>query len=107
MLNIGQKVREITGVGPGDLSHEILWSTEPLLLRGMVGDWPLVRAAKNSAQDADHYLRRFNQDETVGAFFGEPNAQGRVYYNEDLSGFNYQPVIVKLDEVLDKLQQHL
>jgi hypothetical protein len=30
-----------------------------------------------------------------------------VYYNEDLSGFNYQPVIVKLDEVLDKLQQHL
>jgi hypothetical protein len=107
VLNIEQKVREVPGVGPGDLSDEILLSTEPLLLRGMVGDWPLVQAAKKSAKDADGYLRRFNQDETVGAFCGEPNAQGRVYYNDDLSGFNYQPVIVKLDEVLDKLQQHL
>ena len=107
MLNIEQNVREIRGIGPGDLSEEILLSKEPLLLRGMVGDWPLVKAAKKSAKDADNYLRQFNRDETVGAFFGEPNAQGRVYYNEDLSGFNYQPVIVKLDEVLDKLQQHL
>ncbi|MDH3939875.1 MAG: cupin-like domain-containing protein [Xanthomonadales bacterium] len=89
------------------MPDEILRSTQPLLLKGLVGDWPMVQAAEKSARDADLYLRQFNQDETVGAFFGEPNAQGRVYYNEDLSGFNYQPVIVKLDEVLDKLQQHL
>lgn len=107
MLNIGQKVGEIKGISPGDLSDEILLSTEPLLLKGMAGDWPMVQAARRSAQDADRYLRRFNQDETVGAFFGEPDARGRVYYNEDLSGFNYQPAIVKLDEVLDKLQHHL
>lgn len=106
-MNIGQKVGEIKGISPGDLSDEILLSTEPLLLKGMAGDWPMVQAARRSAQDADRYLRRFNQDETVGAFFGEPDARGRVYYNEDLSGFNYQPAIVKLDEVLDKLQHHL
>jgi hypothetical protein len=107
VLDIKEKVREIRDIGPGGLSDEILLSTEPLLLKGMVGDWPMVQAAKKSAQDADLYLRQFNQDETVGAFFGEPESQGRVYYNEDLSGFNYQPVIVKLEVVLDKLQQHL
>jgi len=100
-------VKEIRGISPHEMPDEILRSTQPLLLKGLVGDWPMVQAAKKSARDADLYLRQFNQDETVGAFFGEPNAQGRVYYNEDLSGFNYQPVIVKLDEVLDKLQQHL
>lgn len=100
-------MKEIRGISPHEMPDEILRSTQPLLLKGLVGDWPMVQAAKKSARDADLYLRQFNQDETVGAFFGEPNAQGRVYYNEDLSGFNYQPVIVKLDEVLDKLQQHL
>jgi hypothetical protein len=107
VLNIENTVKEIRGIGPAGLSDEILLSTEPLLLKGMVGDWPVVQAAKTSAQDADHYLRQFNEDETVGAFFSEPDSQGRVYYNEDLSGFNYQPVIVKLDKVLDMLQQHL
>lgn len=107
MLNIKENVKEIRGISPHEMPDEILRSTQPLLLKGLVGDWPMVQAAKKSARDADLYLRQFNQDETVGAFFGEPNAQGRVYYNEDLSGFNYQPVIVKLDEVLDKLQQHL
>jgi hypothetical protein len=107
VLNIKENVKEIRGISPHEMPDEILRSTQPLLLKGLVGDWPMVQAAKKSARDADLYLRQFNQDETVGAFFGEPNAQGRVYYNEDLSGFNYQPVIVKLDEVLDKLQQHL
>jgi hypothetical protein len=107
VLNIEQKVREVQGIKPDGLTEEILMSTEPLLLRGMVNEWPMVQAAKKSARDADGYLRQFNQDETVGAFFSEPDAQGRVYYNEDLSGFNYQPVVVKLDVVLDKLQQHL
>jgi hypothetical protein len=107
VLNIKENVKEIRGISPHEMPDEILRSTQPLLLKGLVGDWPMVQAAKKSARDADLYLRQFNRDETVGAFFGEPNAQGRVYYNEDLSGFNYQPVIVKLDEVLDKLQQHL
>lgn len=107
MLNIEQTVREVEGIGPDGLTEDILLSTEPLLLKGMVDEWPLVQAAKQSPQNADRYLRQFNQDETVGAFFAEPDAQGRVYYNQDLSGFNYQPFIVKLDVVLDKLQRHL
>ena len=93
MLNIKENVKEIRGISPHEMPDEILRSTQPLLLKGLVGDWPMVQAAKKSARDADLYLRQFNQDETVGAFFGEPNAQGRVYYNEDLSGFNYQPVM--------------
>ncbi len=107
MLDIKEKVKEVKGISPQDLSDEILLSTRPLLLKGLVEDWPMVQAARKSPQDADRYLRRFNRDETVGAFFGEPDSQGRVYYNDDLSGFNFQRVIVKLDVVLDKLQQHL
>jgi len=107
MLAIKKSVREVSGIKPDALPEEVLASTEPLLLKDLVADWPLVHAARKSAVAADNYIRRFNQDTTVGAFFGEPGAQGRVFYNEDLSGVNYQPTIVKLDIVLDKLQKHL
>lgn len=107
MLTIEKSVRELSGLCPGEVPNEVLNSTEPLLLKGMVSAWPIVQAAKTSLQAADLYLRQFYRDATVGAFFGHPNAKGRVFYNEDLTGFNFQRMMLKLDEVLDKIQQHL
>lgn len=107
MLSINSPVREVAGLTSDTLPEEILASTEPVLLKGMVQSWPLVQAARRSAAAADEYIRQFNQDVTVGAFFGEPAAGGRVFYNENLTGVNYQPTIVKLDIVLDKIQKHI
>lgn len=107
MLSINSPVREVAGLTSDTLPEEILASTEPVLLKGMVQNWPLVQAARQSAAAADEYIRQFNQDVTVGAFFGEPAAGGRVFYNHDLTGVNYQPTIVKLDIVLDKIQKHI
>lgn len=107
MLTIEKSVREITGLCPGEVPEDVLNSSEPLLLKGMVAEWPIVKAAKTSAQSADLYLRQFYQDATVGVFFSHPNTKGRVFYNEDLTGFNFQRVMLKLDSVLDKIQQHL
>ena len=106
MLTIEKSVREIAGLSPGEVPAEVLNSTEPFLLKGMVAEWPIVKAAKVSAKSADLYLRQFYQDATVGAFFSDPSAKGRVFYNEDLTGFNFQRVMLKLDKVLDKIQQH-
>ena len=106
MLTIEKSVREITGLCHGEVPAEVLNSAEPLLLKGMVDEWPIVNAAKTSAQSADLYLRQFYQDATVGAFFSDPSTKGRVFYNEDLTGFNFQRVMLKLDKVLDQIQQH-
>jgi hypothetical protein len=37
--------------------------------------------------------------------FGEPDQQGRLFYNDDLSGFNFQAVRARLDQVLDKIRE--
>ena len=106
MLTIEKSTREITGLHPGEVPEEVLNSNEPLLLKGMVAQWPIVHAAKESAQSADRYLRRFYQNATVGAFFGAPDTGGRVFYNDDMTGFNFQRMMLKLDKILDKIQQH-
>jgi len=106
MLAIEKSVREISGLGPDSVPAEILCSAEPLLLKGMLAEWPIVKAARTSAQAADLYIRQFYQGATVGAFFGAIGGGGRVFYNQDLTGFNFQRVMTKLDAVLNKIQQH-
>jgi hypothetical protein len=106
MLPIEKSVRQLAGLRPDKLPVEVLSSTVPLLLKGMLNEWPVVTAARTSAAVADSYIRQFYQDATVGAFFSPADGGGRVFYNQDLSGFNFQRVLIKLDAVLDKIQQH-
>lgn len=106
MLDIDKKVKEVGGAIAGRLPHDVLASTEPLVLKGLVANWPLVQSGKQSAAAAIEYLRQFYDNATIGVFFGEPEIAGRVFYNEDMTGFNYRPVMLKLDEFLDKVQLH-
>jgi len=99
-------VAELRGLTPRDLNDRILTSTQPLLLRGLVAQWPMVRAALASQQEASSYLTRFYRDMPVIALLGKPEIDGRFFYNEDLSGFNFQPARVRLDGVLAELQGH-
>nr|WP_267869568.1 cupin-like domain-containing protein [Massilia agrisoli] len=86
------------------LDDALLQSTEPVIIRSLVSHWPLVRAGLESSQAADAYLRRFYQDATVVAMLGAPDIDGRFFYNQDLGGFNFRPVHVKLDTVLGELE---
>jgi Cupin-like domain len=106
MLPIAEKIREIAGVDPQALPDDVLGSAEPLVLRGVVAHWPVVKAAKESPTAADAYLRRFYKDATVGAMLGAPTEKGRMFYNEDLTGLNFKPVKIKLDTVLDELKHY-
>ena len=106
MLAISNKVRELTGVDPRALPDDVLRSTQPLVLKGLVADWPMVRAGLESDRSAIAYIRKFYGDATVGALLGAPDIEGRFFYNEDLSGFNFKPVKLKLDVMLDEVERH-
>jgi hypothetical protein len=103
MLKIENSVEELSGLDPAALPDAVLSSTRPLLLRGLVAHWPLVQAGLQSANAAMDYLKRFYQDATVGVLVGGPEIQGRIFYNEDLTGFNFQRRMTKLDVVLEAL----
>ena len=102
-------MRELHGVDPQSLSaldNKLLESTEPVVLRGLVSGWPAVQAAVASEQGAGQYLRRFYRDATVFAFLGAPDIDGRFFYNDDLSGFNFAPVRARLDAILNEIDDH-
>jgi hypothetical protein len=99
-------MRELAGLTPSDLSDELLAATTPCVLRGLASSWPMVRAAGESQQAAGAYLRRFYRGQPVVAYLGAPEMEGRFFYNEDLSGFNFAAINARLDLVLEELEDH-
>ncbi len=106
MLSIKKTIKQISGCNPNMIPEHVLNSTEPLVLKGLVKDWPLTKAGIASDIKADAYIRQFYQNTPIGAFYGTPDIKGRFFYNDDFSGFNFQKVQQPLDTILDKIHQH-
>lgn len=82
------------------LAQALTQATQPVVLRGLVAQWPLVQMGLQSPQALCTYLRSFYRDVTVDAWLGDPGIQGRFFYNGDFTGFNFRPQRLRLDEVL-------
>ena len=102
MLAIEQKVKVVEGC-KAPLSDDILNATQPLLLKGLVSDWPIVKAGRDSAQAAADYILKFYNGQALPAFMSASTNNGRLFYNADMSGFNFERVRGKLDELLAEL----
>jgi cupin-like protein len=84
-------------------NDEILPAARPVVMRGLVANWPIVAAGRQSPQAMSEYIRRFDRGNSVSTMFGPPGMGGRFFYNSDLSGFNFKQGTAKLSAVLDYL----
>ena len=100
---MGVRMLERNDVRADALPADLLLSTQPVLLRGVVQHWPLVQAALQSDVQFCDYLRGFGGNAKVGLWRGEPDIEGRFFYNADFTGFNYQRVVGHFDTLLDEL----
>ncbi len=91
--------------GPRDFLQNIVLPCRPLIIRGLVRDWPAVRAAGPAA--FRDYLARFDAGGEMDAFFGEPQIAGKYYYAEGLNGFNFERRKMRFAAALDTMLSHL
>ncbi len=103
MLTIERTVEEVVVGDSSLLPEHVLVSDQPVVLRGLVEDWPTVKAGKRSVVAADRYLRGFYKGAPVTAYVGDPSINGRIFYNEDFTGFNFRSSEIDLNDVLDKI----
>lgn len=81
------EVRE--GYTPGNLDEALLTLSHPVILRGFGDKWPLTQAGKISGQNALDYLSEFYSGVPLTTCYGHAEDQGRIFYNTDMSGFNF------------------
>ena len=102
-MTVGEGISTISRVSPEAFADVLADASEPVLLKGLVSDWPVVAAAHQSHAVLDSYLRQFYQGASVGVISGEAAMAGRFFYNENLTGFNFERSLDKLDRVLDRI----
>jgi hypothetical protein len=98
-------IREISGITPDAIPPELLTATEPAVLRGLVAEWPCVRAAARGKAGIIEYLSGYCRDQDVLAFRGPAEIDGRFFYNEDLSGLNFERITTRLSAMLDRFAE--
>ncbi|TVQ39032.1 MAG: cupin-like domain-containing protein [Wenzhouxiangella sp.] len=88
------------------LHERVAELSHPVVFRGLVEHWPLVRQAQQSADAAADYLRQFDTGEPVTAYIGNADDDGRIFYNDNLTATNFQQTGMPLDQVLAMLGEH-
>ena len=101
------RMEERRGVDPRALPDDLLLATQPVVLRGLAAHWPAVAAGRGGAHAAAEHLWRHWRGATVGVLSGPPSIGGRFFYDDTLTQLNFQRHMVKLDQVLGKLMDHL
>ena len=82
-------IRELETRDTERIRREVLCGAEPVVLRGLVSDWPSVAAGRASAAALLGYLRGLDSGAPVDAIMTAPEEHGRIFYRDDLNGFNF------------------
>jgi hypothetical protein len=104
-LPVPAAVEFLEGCGPGAIPARVFESEVPLLLKGLVAGWPAVTACRPSLAAAASYLSGFWIEQPVTVYVGDAGIEGRFFYNEDFTGFNFKSGKAHLGQVLQKLDE--
>ncbi|RFB04305.1 cupin-like domain-containing protein [Parvularcula marina] len=100
---------ERSDVTPEIFSREILPAGQPVVMRGLVRDWPAVDAAADGPEAAASYLMRFDRGQPVETIFGDPRIKGKFFYDEDMQKVNFSkravPLGLSLDAILQRVER--
>ena len=93
----------IEGCDPHRLPSEVLLSTTPLLLKGLVADWQLTQISARQPVHALDLIRKHYSGRPVWSFIAAPEEHGRFFYKDDLSAYNFEKIQANLNDILDRL----
>lgn len=94
----GASIQEVQTSGCDTLDITMLSSGKPIVLRNLVSEWPAVAAAQTSAEQLADYLGGFDTGNPVTAMLGDAATDGRIFYNDSMTGFNFEYIKLSLSE---------
>jgi hypothetical protein len=73
-----------------DTFHDVIRpAAKPMVMRGLVADWPSVAAAREGDAAMVAYLNHCGTTRPVTGLAAAPSEKGRYFYNADMTGLNF------------------
>lgn len=82
-------LREWSAPTPEQFRADILPGGQPVVLRGIARDWPLVLAALEDPHKAMSLLEAGATAQLTNVLRTDPSHEGRFHYGDDLQSFNF------------------
>ena len=101
--------RAIREIAAGERESERLHDfrdKQPVVMRGLVAGWPAVHRAAESAESLVRYLSKFDCGKSVDALLAPPEVDGRIFYNESMTGFNFVRNRLPLSRVTEQVLRY-
>ncbi len=97
---MSSKLRDIDAVTRNQFESDILTGGEPVVLRGLVSDWPGIGSDASTLFAA---LKSYDNGMPQGTLLGGSGVKGRFNYAPNLRGQNYTQVSETVSVALDRL----
>lgn len=91
------------GIDRATFETEVRPAAKPVVLAGLVEDWPVVRAARESRAELARAIKRYDVGRQPHVIEAPPDAQGRIFYRDDLAAFNFTRRPAGLGATVDRL----
>ena len=97
------RVPETAVASPQELDGRLRGATQPVVIRGLAANWPLVQAGLTSAREARDYLLRRRRNRPFVVSVGQAGGGGRLFYDEAM-GMNFRMASAKLPEIFGQME---
>lgn len=83
--------------------EEIMPASRPVVLKGLLNDWPAVQAAREGPRALADFIRRFDRGTPVHVIECPRATGGRLFYGEGINGLNFLRTGGYIGPTLDRL----
>lgn len=83
--------------------EEIAPAARPAVLKGLVADWPIVRAARESRAALARAIKALDAGREPYVLEAPADVSGRIFYRDDLAAFNFTRRPASLGATVDRL----
>jgi hypothetical protein len=102
------QVKVLHGITPQCIPYDELFAAnQPVLLKGLVKDWPLVKTAQNTPQHVMSQLEKNYSGRPMLVYKGLPQIKARFGYNEACTGFNFDTQRSTIPQVFNTIREQL
>jgi hypothetical protein len=102
------KVTVMEGIRPDCIPFDELFAQEqPVILKGLVKDWPLVKAGQQSSNNVMEQLELNYSQRPMLVYKGSPEIKARFGYDKFCTGFNYSSERTTIPEVFNTIRSQL